>query len=163
MSAIDALLAKNAAYAEGFSHGDLDAMPGRELAVVSCMDARLVTGRLLGLSEGDVHVLRNAGGIVTEDTLRSLTISQRLLGTREVMIVQHTRCGMATFEGEAFRSEIEAETGVRPPFEMGTFSDLETSVRDSMKKVKTCPFLPHTDQVRGFVYAVESGRLTEVR
>lgn len=162
MSAIDDFLANNAIYAEGFSHGELASPPGREVAVVICMDARLETGRLLGLVEGDAHVVRNAGGIVTDDVLRSLTISQRLLGTRQVMIVQHTRCGMATFDGEAFRGEVEAETGERPPFEMGTFADLETSVRDSVAKVKACPFLPHADAVRGFVYEVETGRLREV-
>ena len=162
MSAIEACLRKNAGYAEGFDQGDLAAPPASGLAVVVCMDARLETGRLLGLEPGEAHVIRNAGGIVTDDVVRSLTISQRKLATREIMVVQHTKCGMVTFSGEEFRDELERETGDRPGFEMGTFSDLEQSVRDSVAKLKACPFLLHLETVRGFVYEVESGRLREV-
>jgi len=162
MSAIDFCLDRNRSFAAGFSRGDLSALPSSGLAIVLCMDARVVTRDVLGLEPGEAHVIRNAGGIVTEDVLRSLTISQRLLGTREVMVIQHTRCGMQTFSGPEFRDDVERETGVRPPFEMGTFSDLEASVRDSVAKVKASPFLPYTEVVRGFVYEVETGRLREI-
>jgi len=161
VSAIDQLLDHSEAYARRFAAGDLPAEPAKRVAVVVCMDARIETGALLGLAEGDAHVIRNAGGIVTDDVLRSLAISQRMLGTREVMVVQHTGCGMATFEGEAFRKELERETGVRPPFDIGTFDDVERSVRDSIARIAASPFLLH-DAVRGFVYEVETGRLREV-
>lgn len=163
MSKIDDLLRANARYAEGFSEGELDSPPARKIAVVTCMDARLETGVALGLTEGDAHVIRNAGGIVTDDVLRSLTISQRMLDTREVMIIQHTRCGMMTFDGAAFSDELENETGARPSFEIGTFKDLEEEVRHSVARVRSCPFLPHTGSVRGFVFEVETGSLREVR
>ena len=162
MSAIDDLLAKNARYADSFAHGSLSAPPARHVAVVVCMDARLETGSLLGLDEGDAHVIRNAGGVVTDDVVRSLTISQRLLGTREVMLIQHTGCGMMSFADDELRDAIEKDTGVRPPFSMEPFTELDASVRQSVERLRTSPFLPHTDAIRGFVYEVETGRLREV-
>ena len=162
MSAIDDLLANNAAYAEGFSKGGLPMPPGKRIAIVACMDARLETGALLGLREGDAHVIRNAGGVVTEDAIRSLTISQRLLGTREIMLIHHTDCGMLTFTDGEVKDRILAETGIRPPFALEAFPDLDADVRQSIARIKASPFLPHRDQVRGFVYEVEVGRLREV-
>jgi carbonic anhydrase len=162
MAAIDDLLARNASYAEGHPEALLPPAPALRLAIVTCMDARLETGALLGLEEGDAHVIRNAGGVVTDDVIRSLTISQRLLGTREIMLIHHTDCGMATFTDEDLKDEIERETGTRPPFAMKAFSDLEANLRQSIEQVKASPFIPHRDRVRGFVYEVESGRLREV-
>ena len=162
VSAIDDLLGNNGRYAEGFQKGDLAAPPSRQIALVVCMDARLETGAMLGLSEGDAHVIRNAGGVVTEDVIRSLTISQRLLGTREIMLIHHTDCGMLTFDEGEVKERIYQETGLRPPFAMEAFGDLEASVRASIARIQVSPFLPHKDQVRGFVYEVESGRLREV-
>lgn len=158
----DHCLAAAERYAEGFAHGDLPSAPARRAAVVTCMDARMETGRLLGLAEGDVHVIRNAGGVVTDDVLRSLTISQRLLGTREIVVIQHTGCGMMTFRDDDLKDEIEAETGLRPPFAMEAFRDLEANVRQSLRRIRACPFLPIRDQASGFIYDVKTGRLTEV-
>ena len=163
MSTIDDLLPNNAAYAEGFSKGDLPMPPGKKIAIVACMDARLETGALLGLQEGDAHVIRNAGGVVTDDAIRSLTISQRLLGTREIMLIHHTDCGMLTFEDGAVKQQILDDTGIRPPFALEAFSDPDADVRQSIARIQASPFLLHKDQVRGFVYEVESGRLREVR
>jgi carbonic anhydrase len=126
------------------------------------MDARLETGVLLGLFEGDAHVIRNAGGVVTDDVIRSLTISQRLLGTREVMLIHHTDCGMLTFTDADLKHQILDETGIKPPFSMEAFSDVEADVRQSVTRVKASPFVPHTDRVHGFVYDVTSGKLSEV-
>jgi len=162
VSTVDRILERNARYASGFTGQDLPAEPSLRLAVVTCMDARLETGRLLGLAEGEAHVIRNAGGVVTEDALRSLTISQRLLGTREVMVVLHTGCGMLGFRGPELAERIEAETGLRPPFDFGTFEDLEEEVRRGVARVRGCAFLPHRDAVRGFVVDLETGRLREV-
>lgn len=162
MSAIDLLLERNARYAQRFTARGLPAEPSLALAVVTCKDARLETGRLLGLAEGEAHVIRNSGGVVTDDVLRSLTISQRLLGTREVLVALHTGCGMLGFRGAELAERIEAETGVRPPFDFATFEDLEEEVRRSVARVRSCPFLPHRDAVRGFVVDLESGRLREV-
>jgi carbonic anhydrase len=162
VSAIDDLLANNASYAGAFSKGALPLRPAKKIAVVACMDARLETGALLGLEEGDAHVIRNAGGLVTDDAIRSLTISQRLLGTREIMLIHHTDCGMLTIKEEELREKIAKETGVTPPFAMGSFSDLEEGVRQSIARIKASPFIPHKDQVRGFVYEVDSGRLREI-
>ena len=162
MSAIDDLLANNQAYAGDFSKGSLAIPPAKEIAVVACMDARLETGVLLGLFEGDAHVIRNAGGVVTDDVIRSLTISQRLLGTREVMLIHHTDCGMLTFTDADLKQQILDETGIKPPFSMEAFSDVEADVRQSVTRVKASPFVPHTDRVRGFVYDVTSGKLSEV-
>ncbi len=136
--------------------------PAKQIAAVVCMDARLETGALLGLAEGDAHVIRNAGGVVTDDVIRSLTISQRLLGTREVMLIHHTDCGMLTFTDADLKQQILDDTGVSPPFDMETFTDVDGDVRQSIDRVKASAFIPYTDQVRGFVYEVESGQLREV-
>jgi carbonic anhydrase len=162
MSHTDELLANNERYAAAFALGGLPSPPARHLAVVACMDARLNIYGLLGLAEGDAHVIRNAGGVVTDDVIRSLAISQRLLGTREIVLIHHTGCGMLSFSDDAFRSEIEADTGIRPPWAAEAFPDLEADVRQSIARITASPFLPHTDAVRGFVYEVESGRLREV-
>lgn len=163
MGTIDDLLRNNEAYAASFTLGDLPARPSRGLAVVTCMDARLDVHRILGLREGEAHILRNAGGVVTEDVLRSLVISQRLLGTREIMLILHTECGMLTFQDDALRKQIQAETGIRPPFAFEAFQDLEEEVRQSIRRIRSCPFLPHRETVRGFIYDVRTGRLREVR
>jgi carbonic anhydrase len=162
MSATDDLLANNAAYAAQFDKGDLPPPPARKVAVVACMDARLNPHAMLGLSEGDAHVIRNAGGVVTDDEIRSLAISQRLLGTEEVILIHHTDCGMLTFTDDEFKRSIEDETGIRPQWAAEAFSDLDEDVRQSIRRVKASPFIPHKDSVRGFVYEVESGRLREV-
>jgi carbonic anhydrase len=137
--------------------------PTKKLAVVTCMDARLDPKRILGLQDGDAHVIRNAGGVVTEEEIRSLSISQHLLGTEEVMVVQHTDCGLLTFTDEEFVDRLERETGEEPDWPVHTFEDLDENVRDSVRRIRTSPFVPRTDSVRGFVYEVESGRLREVR
>jgi len=162
MSAIDDLLANNATYAEGFSKGALPMPPSKGVAIVACMDARLETGALLGLGEGDAHVIRNAGGVITEDAIRSLVISQRLLGTREIMLIHHTDCGMLTFADADLKQQIHDETGIKPPFAMESFSDVDADVRQSVARIKASPYIPHKDEVRGFVYDVESGKLNEV-
>lgn len=136
--------------------------PAKKLAAVVCMDARLETGALLALVEGDAHVIRNAGGVVTDDVIRSLTISQRLLGTREIMLIHHTDCGMLTFNDEDLKQQILDDTGIKPHFAMESFSDLEADVRQSLKRVLASPFIPHKEEVRGFVYDVSSGHLREV-
>lgn len=155
-------LENNARYAQSFDKGDLPTPPARKAAVVACMDARMVTARLLGLEEGDAHVIRNAGGIVTDDVLRSLVISQRLLGTREIVLVHHTRCGMLSFRDDELKDAIEADTGLRPSFSMEAFADLEQNVRQSIRRIEACPFIPVKDRIRGFIYEVETGRLREV-
>ncbi len=162
MSIIDDLLANNASYADGFSKGSLPMPPAKQVAVVACMDARLETGALLGLLEGDAHVIRNAGGVVTDDVIRSLVISQRLLGTREIMLIHHTDCGMLTFEDDELKAQIEQDTGIRPTFAMDAFSDVEADLLQSIARVRASPFIPHKDVVRGFIYEVETGRLREV-
>ena len=162
MSTIDEFLANNEAYADGFSKGSLPMPPAKNIAVVACMDARLETGVLLGLLEGDAHVIRNAGGVVTDDVIRSLTISQRLLGTREIMLIHHTDCGMLSFTGADLKQQILEETGMKPPFAMEAFTDIETDIRQSTARVKASPYIPHTDEVRAFIYDVESGKLNEV-
>ena len=163
MSVIDEILAHNEAYAERFDKGSLPMPPAKKLAAVVCMDARLETGALLALVEGDAHVIRNAWGVVTEDVIRSLTISQRLLGTREIMLIHHTDCGMLTFSDDDLKKQILEDTGMKPPFAMESFTDLEDDVRQSMARVKASPFIPHKDEVRGFVYDVNSGHLREVK
>ena len=162
MSATDDLLANNARYAEQFDKGDAPIPPSRHAAIVACMDARIETGSLLGLEEGDAHVIRNAGGVVTDDVLRSLTISQRLLGTREIILIHHTDCGMVTFTDDAVKAQIEADTGLRPSFALEAFPDVEEDVRQSIRRIEACPFVPVKDQIRGFVYDVTTGRLNEV-
>lgn len=158
----DTCLAKNARYAEKFDKADVPVPPKSKAAVVTCMDARIETGRLLGLEEGDAHVIRNAGGVVTDDVLRSLLISQRLLGTEEILLIHHTECGMATFRDDDVKDAIAAETGLRPPFALEAFADEEEDVRQSIRRIQACPFIPVRDKVRGFVYDVKTGRLNEV-
>jgi carbonic anhydrase len=162
MSITDELLHNAEAYAEHFDKGDLPLPPGRKVAVVACMDARLNPYGLLGLHEGDAHVIRNAGGVVTADEIRSLAISQRLLGTEEIILIHHTDCGMLTFTDDDFRQSVQAETGVKPEWAAEAFTDLDDDVRQSIARIKASPFIPHKDAVRGFVYEVESGRLREV-
>ena len=162
MSVTDELLANNESYAASFDKGDLPTPPARKLAVLACMDARVVPTRILGLQEGDAHIIKNAGGVVTEDAIRSLAISQNLLGTEEIILIHHTDCGMLTFKDEELADRLEQETGERPSWRAHAFSDLEQDVRDSIEKIKSSPFVPRTDSVRGFVYEVETGRLREV-
>ena len=162
MSITDELLQNNAAYAESFDKGDLPLPPGKGVAVVACMDARLDVHKILGLEEGDAHVIRNAGGVITDDEIRSLTISQRLLGTREIVLIHHTDCGMLTFTDEELRQQIHEEAGIKPHFAMESFSDLEEDVHQSIARIRNSPFIPDKDSVRGFVYEVETGRLREV-
>jgi len=162
MTASDEFLRSAEAYAASFNKGQLPMPPARKAAVVACMDARLNPYGLLGLSEGDAHVIRNAGGVVTDDVVRCLTISQRLLGTREIILIHHTDCGMVTFKDDEVKAQIEADTGIRPPFALEAFPDAEKDVVQSMKRIAASPFIPHKDQVRGFVYDVKSGRLNEV-
>ncbi|MFI6080498.1 beta-class carbonic anhydrase [Streptomyces sp. NPDC051217] len=161
MSVTDEFVANNGTYAETFS-GPLQPPPSRRLAVVACMDARLDIYRILGLEEGDAHVIRNAGGAVTDDTIRSLAISQRLLGTRKIFLIHHTDCGMLTFTDDGFKRDIENDTGIRPPWAAEAFTDLEEDVRQSVRRITVSPFVPHTDAVRGFVFDVATGRLKEV-
>jgi carbonic anhydrase len=163
MSAIDELLQNNERYVESFDKGDLPMPPAKKVAIVACMDARVNPYPILGLELGDAHVIRNAGGVVTDDEIRSLAISQRLLGTEEIMLIHHTDCGMLTFSDDDFRRQLEEDTGVRPEWAAEAFSDLEGDVRQSIARIKESPFLPHKDDVRGFVYEVETGRLREVQ
>ena len=161
MSVTDELLTANQAYAETFS-GPLPLPPSRGVAVVACMDARLDVHRLLGLREGEAHVIRNAGGVVTEDAIRSPAISQRLLGTREVVLVHHTDCGMLTFTDDGFKRSIQDEVGVKPAWAAEAFSDLEEDVRQSVARIRNSPFVPVKDSIRGFVFDVATGKLNEV-
>lgn len=162
MTTTDELVDANADYASGFDKGDLAAPPSRNVAIVTCMDARLDVYRMLGLSEGEAHVIRNAGGVVSEDVIRSLTISQRKLGTIEIALIHHTDCGMCSFSDDEFRKQLERETGVRPPFAMDTFADPAEDVRQSMLRIQASPFIANKDAIRGFVYDVKTGRLNEV-
>jgi carbonic anhydrase len=162
MSAIDDLVANNEEYASRFDKGDLPLPPARKVAVVTCMDARLSPYVMLGIQEGDAHVIRNAGGVVTDDEIRSLAISQRLLGTEEVIVIHHTDCGMLTFKDDDFKAQIQEETGIKPTWSAEAFSDLDEDVRQTVARIKASPFIPKKDAVRGFVYDVETGRLREV-
>jgi len=162
MTVTDELLENNNAYASSFDKGDLPMPPAKKVAVVACMDARLHVGRALGLEEGDAHVIRNAGGVVTDDAIRSLAISQRLLGTEEIILIHHTDCGMLTFKDDAFKEQIQEETGHKPAWAVEAFSDLDTDVKQSISRIKASPFVPKKDSVRGFVYEVETGKLREV-
>ena len=162
MSVTDELLQNNAQYAEGFEKGDLPLPPARGVAVVACMDARLDVHKILGLEEGDAHVIRNAGGVITDDEIRSLAISQRLLGTTEIILIHHTDCGMLTFSDDELKQQIQEDVGIKPHFSMESFSDLEEDVRQSIARIQASPFVPNKDSVRGFIYEVESGRLREV-
>jgi len=162
MSSTDDLIANNAGYAEAFDKADLPMPPAKKVAVIACMDARVNVYGALGLSEGDAHVIRNAGGVVTEDEIRSLAISQRLLGTEEIILIHHTDCGMLTFRDDEFRDAIEKDTGIRPPWAAEAFADLEGDVRQSIARIHASPFIPNKASVRGFVYEVETGKLREV-
>ena len=162
MTVTDELLANAERYAATFDKGDLPMPPARQIAVVACMDARLNPYGLLGLSEGDAHVIRNAGGVITQDELRSLAISQRLLGTREIVLIHHTDCGMLTFTDQGFRDDIAAETGIRPSWASEAFTDLDADVRQSMARIRAETSIPVKDSVRGFVYDVSTGALREV-
>jgi carbonic anhydrase len=162
MTVTDELLANNAEYAASFS-GPLPLPPAKHLAVVACMDARLDVYRILGLHEGEAHVIRNAGGVVTDDEIRSLTISQRLLGTTEIILIHHTDCGMLTFTDDSFKADIQAEVGIKPHWSPEAFSDLEADVRQSIARIQASPFIPHKESVRGFVFDVATGRLNEVK
>src|SRR4051795_8763751 len=162
MSVTDELLRNNEAYAASFDKGHLGMPPTKKVAVVACMDARLQPNRILGLEEGEAHVIRNAGGVITDDEIRSLAISQRLLGTEEVILIHHTDCGMLTFTDDEFKASIQEETGIKPEWAAEAFSDLDADVRQSIARIKASPFIPKTDSVRGFVYEVETGRLREV-
>ncbi|HYW03678.1 MAG TPA: carbonic anhydrase [Gammaproteobacteria bacterium] len=162
MSVTDELLRDNRAYAQQFSEGDLPMPPSRRVAIVACMDARLDVYRLLGLELGQAHVIRNAGGVVSDDVIRSLVISQRLLGTQEIVLIHHTDCGMLTFRDDAVKSEIEADVGIRPGFALEAFPDPEADVRQSLRRIEASPFLPRKNAVRGFVYDVNAGALNEV-
>jgi carbonic anhydrase len=162
MSVTDELLANNAAYVASFDKGDLPMPPGRKTAVVACMDARLNVYGALGLHEGDAHVIRNAGGVVTEGEIRSLAISQRLLGTEEIILIHHTDCGMLTFTDDEFKRAIQDEVGIKPAWAAESFDDLDEDVRQSIARIKGSPFIPHREHVRGFVYDVTTGALREV-
>ncbi len=162
MSSSEDLLRNNEAYAASFDKAEAPGAPAKKVAVVACMDARLNVYALLGLREGDAHVIRNAGGVVTDDAIRSLAISQRLLGTEEIVLIHHTGCGMLSFTDDEFRAGIEQETGIKPPWAAEAFADLDGDVRQSVARIKASPFIPRTDSVRGFVYEVETGRLREV-
>ena len=162
MTVTDELLQNNEAYAESFDKGDLPLPPAKGVAVVACMDARLNVYGMLGLQEGDAHVIRNAGGVITDDEIRSLAISQRLLGTREIILIHHTDCGMLTFSDDEVKQQIQEDVGIKPHFPMESFTDLEEDVRQSIARIQASPFIPNKDSVRGFVYEVETGRLREV-
>jgi carbonic anhydrase len=162
MSTIDDLLRNNEAYAASFDKGDLPLPPAKKLAVVACMDARLNPHGILGLQEGDAHVIRNAGGVITDDEIRSLAISQRLLGTEEIVLIHHTDCGMLTFTDDEFKRALQDDVGIKPTWAAEAFPDLDEDVRQSIARIKASPFIPKKDSVRGFVYEVETGRLREV-
>lgn len=162
MSATEELLTRNQTYADGFAKRSLPKQPDPGVAVLACMDARLDVYRLLGLELGEAHVIRNAGGVVNEDAIRSLVISQRLLGTREIVLIHHTDCGMLTFHDDDLKDEIFRETGIRPSFALEAFPDLEESVRRSIARLRANPFIRYKGSIRGFVCEVETGRLREV-
>ena len=161
MSVTDEYLKNNEAYAAGFT-GPLPLPPSKHVAVVACMDARLDVYRILGLADGEAHVIRNAGGVITDDEIRSLAISQRLLGTTEIILIHHTDCGMLTFTDDEFKTAIQAEVGIKPPWSAEAFTDLDDDVRQSVKRIQDDPFIPVKTSVRGFVYDVRTGKLAEV-
>jgi carbonic anhydrase len=162
MSVTDDLLQNARTYATTFDKGHLPMSPALHVAIVACMDARLSPYGLLGLAEGDAHVIRNAGGVITDDEIRSLAISQRLLGTREIILVHHTDCGMLTFTDDEFKAQIEADTGLRPGWSPESFRDPAADVKQSLARIAASPFIPYRNQVRGFVYSVSDGSLTEI-
>jgi len=161
MTVTDEYLANNEAYARTFT-GPLPLPPSRHVAVVACMDARMDVYRILGLNEGEAHVIRNAGGVVTDDEIRSLAISQRLLGTREIILIHHTDCGMLTFTDDVFKSDIQKETGIKPEWAAEAFPDVEEDVRQSLRRVENSPFVTQHISLRGFVFDVATGKLSEV-
>jgi carbonic anhydrase len=163
MTVTDELLTNAGQYKATFDKGALPLPPARHIAIVACMDARQNVYGLLGLSEGDAHVIRNAGGIVTQDELRSLAISQRLLGTTEIILIHHTDCGMLTFTDDDFRQDIEKETGIKPTWAAEAFSDLDEDVKQNIARIKAESAIPHKESVRGFIYDVATGGLREVR
>lgn len=162
MGIADELLRNNQAYAEGFDKAELPLSPVKKLAVLACMDARLDVHKILGLAEGDAHVIRNAGGVATDDAIRSLMISQRILGTEEIILILHTGCGMLMVRDDELKQQIEDETGLRPPFALEAFSDIDREVRQSIARIRSSPFIPNTGSVRGFIYDLDTGRLREV-
>ena len=162
MSSTDDLLRNNEQYADGFDKGDLPLPPAKKLAVVACMDARLVPTRILGLEEGEAHVIRNAGGVASDDAIRSLAISQHLMGTEEIVVIQHTDCGMLTITDDGFKRKLAQEAGEEPPWPIHALADLEDDGRASVGRIEQSPFIPNKGGVRGFVYDVETGRLREV-
>jgi carbonic anhydrase len=162
MGVTDELLRNAESYAASFDKADLSHLPATKVAVLACMDARVNPYGILGLSEGDAHVIRNAGGVVTDDEIRSLAISQHLLGTEEIILIHHTDCGMLTFTDDDFKGRLERTAGQRPDWDVHTFTDLDQSVRDSIARIKSSPFIPNKHSVRGFVYDVETGKLREV-
>ena len=162
MSVTDELIANNAAYVESFGSGDLPMPPGKRVAVVACMDARLNVYGALGLKEGDAHVIRNAGGVVTDDEIRSLAISQRLLGTEEIILIHHTDCGMLTFTDDEFKRGIQDDTGIKPEWAAESFTNVDEDVRQSMARIQASPFIPLKGSIRGFVFDVTDGSLREV-
>ena len=162
MSNTDQLLENNARYAAAFDRGALPIPPGTKVAVLACMDARLDVGKLLGLEEGDAHVIRNAGGVVTDDAIRSLLISQRLLGTEEIILIHHTDCGMLTFRDDEVKRQVEEATGLRPSFALEAFPDAAADVRQSIRRIQASPFITKKDHIRGFIYDVKTGKLAEV-
>ena len=162
MDVVDELLANNREFARSLPERHLDVAPSRRLAIVTCMDSRLDVFAALGLGDGEAHVLRNAGGVITDDVIRSLAVSQRRLGTREVMLIHHTDCGMAKLTDDGFRKELEQATGVAPAFAIESFTDVDANVRQSVLRVRRSAFLPHRDAVRGFVYDVDSHSLREI-
>jgi carbonic anhydrase len=162
MTVTDELLKNNETYAATFDKGDTPLPPARGVAVVACMDARLHVNAILGLEIGDAHIIRNAGGVISDDAIRSLVISQRLLGTKEIILIHHTDCGMVTFTDDAVKAQITQDIGIRPPFSLEAFPDAEDDVRQSIARIKASPFIPLRDKVRGFVYDVSTGRLHEV-
>jgi carbonic anhydrase len=162
MTETDRLLEHNKSYSSSFDIPHLTLPPRRKLAVLACMDARLDPAKALGLEEGDAHVIRNAGGVASDDALRSLAISQNLLGTEEIVLVHHTDCGMLTFTDDEFADKLESETGSRPEWPVHAFADLEQDVRDSVERIRQSPFVPHTEKIRGFVYEIETGAMREV-
>jgi carbonic anhydrase len=163
MSVTDQLIRNNEAHAKSFTKGDLALPPAKPIAVLACMDARLDVHKILGLHEGEAHVIRNAGGVATDDAIRSLVISQRLLGTSEIVLIHHTDCGMLTFRDDDLKAKIQAEVGIKPAFSLEAFTNLEDDVKQSIARIKASPFIPNKTSVRGFVYDVKSGRLNEVQ
>jgi carbonic anhydrase len=162
MSVTDELISNNEQYAASFDKGTTPLPPARGVAVIACMDARLHVSAILGLEVGDAHIIRNAGGVVSEDAIRSIVISQRLLGTKEIVLIHHTDCGMVTFTDDAVKAQIVADTGIRPSFSLEAFPNADDDVRQSIARLKASPFIPHRDNIRGFVYDVTTGKLHEV-